>query len=120
VSVSGPIIVTGDHVTLDHVTAKRVMVFGASYLTLRRSNLSGGGTAVHVASNIKQGQTVREVKLIGNYIHDPASAARHSYSGTRLRGVVGVTISCSNYALGAYGRAALLMEDVSGGTTKLR
>jgi len=119
VSVDGPIIVTGDHVTLDHVTAKRVMVLGASYLTLRRSNLSGGGTAVHVTSNTEQGQKVREVKLIANYIHDPASAARDSYSGTRLRGAVGVTISCSNYALGAYGRAALLMEDVNGGTTKV-
>jgi Pectate lyase superfamily protein len=118
VTVKGPIIVTGDHVTLDHVTAERVMVFGASYLTLRRSNLSGGGTAVYVTSN-EEGQRVRGVKLTGNFIHDPASAARGSYSGTQLRGAEGVTISCSNYALGAYGRAALLMEDVNGGTAKV-
>ena len=60
-----------------------------------------------------------EIKLSGNYIHDPASEARDSYSGTQLRGAQGVTISCSNYALGAYGRAAILMEDVNGGTSRV-
>jgi Right handed beta helix region len=117
VSVNGPIIVTGDRVTLDRVTAKRVIVHGASNLTVRRSNLSGGGTAVNVTS--AGGQQAREIKLTGNYIHDPASAARDSYSGTRLRGAQGITISCSNYALGAYGRAAILMEDVNGGTSRV-
>ena len=58
-----------------------------------------------------------DIKLIGNYIHDPASDAQDSYSGTHLRGALGVTISCSNYALGAYGRAAILMEDVNGDTS---
>jgi hypothetical protein len=112
------VIVTGDHVTLDQVTAKSVIISGASYVTVRRSDLSGGGTAVHVTSNQAAGRSSR-LKLIGNYIHDPASSALDSYSGTYLGGAQGVTISCSNYALGAYGQAAILMEDVNGGTSKV-
>jgi hypothetical protein len=119
VSVNGPIVVTGDRVTLDRVTAKRVIVYGASNLTVRRSNLSGGGTAVYVDSDSQGGQRASRLKFSGNYIHDPAAASRDSYSGTQLRGARGVTISCSNYALGAYGRAAILMEDVNGGTSRV-
>ena len=118
VSVNGPVFVTGDHVTLDRVSAKGVIVSGASDVTVRRSNISGGGTAVYVTSN-RAKQRVRQLKLIGNYIHDPASDAQDSYSGTHLRGAQGVTISCSNYALGAYGRAAILMEDANGGTSRV-
>jgi hypothetical protein len=119
VSVNGPIVVTGDHVTLDRVTAKRVIVYGASNLTVRRSNLSGGGTALYVSSHGGGGQRARDLKFSGNYIHDPATATRDSYSGTQLRGARGVTISCSNYALGAYGKAAILMENVNGGTSQV-
>ena len=119
VSVNGAIVVTGDRVTLDRVTAKRVIVYGASKLTVRRSNLSGGGTAVYVASDRQRGQRASRLKLSRNYIHDPAAEARDSYSGTQLRGVQGVTITCSNYALGAYGRAAILTENLNGGTSRL-
>ena len=94
-----------------------MIVYGASYLTVRHSNLSGGGTAVYVAS--QGGQRASRLKFTGNYIHDPAAASRDSYSGTQLRGAQGVTISCSNYALGAYGRAAILMENVNGGTSSV-
>jgi hypothetical protein len=50
VSVNGTVIVTGGHVTLDRISAKRVIVYGVSNLTVRRSNLSGGGTAAYVTS----------------------------------------------------------------------
>jgi hypothetical protein len=119
VSVNGQVIVTGDHVTLDRVTARSVIVSAASHVTVRRSNLSGGGTAVYVTSKRRAGHTVRQLRLIANYIHDPASSALDSYSGTQLRGAQGVTISCSNYALAGYGKAAILMEDVNGGTSKV-
>jgi hypothetical protein len=45
--VNGTVVVTGDDVTLDRITAKCVIVYGASNLTVRRSNLSGAGTAAY-------------------------------------------------------------------------
>ena len=117
VSVNGQIIVTGDGVTLDHVTAKSVMLSGASHLTLTNANLSGGGTAVYITSDQGAGQGINRVKLIGNYIHDPDVTKLSSYSGTHLRGARDVTISCSNYAIGGMGNAAIFIEDVNGGTS---
>lgn len=114
VSVEGEIIVTGQRVTLDRVTATGVIASGTSQLTVKHSNLSGGGTAVSVTSD---GQAAREasgIKLVENYIHGPASNKLASYSGTHLRGTKGVTISCSNYALGGDGIAAIYMEDGNG------
>jgi hypothetical protein len=119
VTVNGRIIVTGDDVTLDHVTAKSVIVSGASHLTVSNANLSGGGTAVYVVSDRGAAHGVSRVKLVRNYIHDPASKRLSSYSGTLLRGAKDVTISCSNYALGEYGRAAIHMENVNGGTSNV-
>lgn len=117
VSVNGRIIVTGDDVTLDHVTAKSVIVSGASHLTVSNANLSGGGTAVHIASDRGAAHRANRVKLVGNYIHDPASKELSSYSGTHLNGAQDVTISCSNYTVGGYVKAAILMEGVNGGTS---
>jgi hypothetical protein len=117
VNVDGPIIVLGNSVTIDHVTAESVVGTGASDLTVRRSNLSGGGTAVHITSDRGSDRYIRNVKLLSNYIHDPSPGERESYSGTHLRGANGVTISCSNYALGGYGNAAIFMEDTNGGTS---
>jgi hypothetical protein len=114
VSVEGEIIVTGQRVTLDRVTATGVIASGTSQLTVKHSNLSGGGTAVSITSD---GQAAREasgIKLVENYIHGPASNKLVSYSGTQLRGAKGVTISCSNYALGGRGIAAIYVEDGNG------
>ena len=120
VKVDGPIIVLGNNVTLHRVTAERVVGTGASNLTVSRSNLSGGGTAVHITSDRGPDRRVRNVKLLNNYIHDPSPGEQDSYSGTHLRGANGVTIWCSNYALGGYGNAAIFMEDVNGGTSNVK
>jgi hypothetical protein len=117
VSVNGRVIVTGNDVTLDHVTAKNVTLSGASHLTVSNANLSGGGTAIYLTSERGAAHPVSRVKLVGNYIHDPASAKLGSYSGTHLHGAKDVTISCSNYTIGDYGKAAIIMEDVNGGTS---
>lgn len=117
VSVRGRVIVTGDDITLDHVTATGVVASGASNLTVSSADVSGGGTAVYLTSG--SGGEASRVKLFGNYIHDPVSKKLGSYSGTHLRGAKDVTISCSNYALGGYGKAAIYMEDVSGNTSNV-
>jgi beta-glucanase (GH16 family) len=114
VSVEGEIIVTGQHVTLDRVTATSVVASGTSQLTVKHSNLSGGGTAVYITSDGKAAREAREIKLVENYIHGPASNKAVSYSGTRVRGTKGVMISCSNYDLGGHGIAAIYMEDGNG------
>jgi hypothetical protein len=119
VSVKGKIHVTGDHVTLDRVTTTGVVDSGGSNLTVRRSHVTGGGTAVRISSDRGPEHLVRAVNLVGNYIHAPASSERDSYSGTHLRGAVGVRIWCSNYALGDYGTAAIWLEDVNGGTSEV-
>jgi Glycosyl hydrolases family 16 len=117
VSVSGRVIVTGDDITLDHVTATNVVASGAKNLTVSSADISGGGTAVYITSG--SDSEASRVKLFGNYIHDPHSKKLGSYSGTHLRGAKGVTISCSNYALGGYGKAAIYMEDESGNTSNV-
>jgi len=114
VSVNGRIIITGDDVTLDHVTAKSVILSGASHLTVSNANLSGGGTAIYVTSDRAAAHRVSRVKLVRNYIHDPDSKKRSSYSGTHLHGAKDVTISCSNYTVGGSGKAAIFMD---GGTS---
>jgi Glycosyl hydrolases family 16 len=111
VSVEGQITVTGQRVTLDRVTATSVIATGTSQLTVRRSNLSGGGTAIDITSDGSTAGEVSGIKLVENYVHGPATNKAVSYSGTRLRGTKGVTISCSNYDLGGGGIAAIYMED---------
>lgn len=119
VSVKGPIVVTGDNVTLEHVTATSVVSSGGSRLKVTDSNLSGGGTAIHLTSDRGTDHRVRSVELTGNYIHDPASEEKGAYSGTHVRGADGVKISCSNYDLGGYGNAAVFLEDANGGTSNV-
>jgi hypothetical protein len=84
-----------------------VVASGTSQLTVKHSNLSGGGTAIYITSDGKAAREAREIKLVENYIHGPASNKAVSYSGTRVRGTKGVMISCSNYDLGGHGIAAI-------------
>jgi hypothetical protein len=117
VSVNGRVIVTGDDVTVDHVTAKSVIASGTSHLRVSNSNLSGGDTAIYITSDRGAAHGVSRVRLVGNYIHDPAKEKLSSYSGTHVRGAKGVTISCSNYALAGNTKAAIYVESASGGTS---
>jgi hypothetical protein len=112
VKVDGSILILGEGVALDHVTAQSVVVSGASNVNVSNSNLSGGSSAVQVTSD--RGP-VTNVSLGHNYIHDLA-VPNDSHSGTHVRGASGLTISCSNYDLGAYGNAAVFLQDANGGT----
>jgi beta-glucanase (GH16 family) len=111
VSVEGEIIVTGQRITLDRVSAMSILASGTSELTVKHSNLSGGGTAVSITSDRRAASEVSGINLVENYVHGPATNKLVSYSGTHLRGTKGVTISCSNYALDGHGIAAIYMED---------
>ena len=114
VSVEGQIIVTGQRVTLDRVTATSVIASGTNQLTVSHSNLSGGDTAVSITADGGAAHEANGIKLVENYIHGPATSKFVSYSGTRLRGTKNVAISCSNYALDGRGIAAVYMEDGNG------
>ncbi|HMM93440.1 right-handed parallel beta-helix repeat-containing protein [Phycicoccus sp.] len=120
VKVPGTVVVTGDDVTLDHVTAQAVVIAGARGVSVRDSNLSGGETAIQLTSDQGPARQVRDITLSGNFIHDPAATDRTSYSGTHVRGAQSVSITCSRYQLGAYGNAALYLEDANGGTSDVQ
>jgi beta-glucanase (GH16 family) len=111
VSVAGEITITGERVTLDRVTAPSVIARGTSRLTVKHSNLSGGGRAIDITSDGSAAGEVSGIKLVENYIHGPATNKSVRYSGTHLRGTKGVTISCSNYDLAGAGIAAIYLED---------
>jgi beta-glucanase (GH16 family) len=110
VSVEGEIRITSQRVTLDRVTATSIIASGAGRLTVKHSNLSGGGTAIDITSDGSAGGEVSGIKLVENYIHGPATNKSVRYSGTRLHGTKSVTISCSNYDLGGAGIAAIYVE----------
>lgn len=112
VQVDGTVLVLGDGVNLDHVTARSVVISGASDVTVSNSNLSGGSSALQVTAD--RGP-VSNVILTRNYVHDLA-APQTSHSGTHVRGATGLRITCSNYQLGAYGNAAVFLENANGGT----
>lgn len=117
VSVNGHILVTGDRVVLDHVTAKGIAVSSASDVTIRYANIgSGDEDGIHITSD--GGRLVRNVVLEYNYIHDPAVPATAHYDGTQIRGAQNVVIRCSTYDPGPYQdtfNAAIYLENANGG-----
>ncbi len=122
VAVSGGILVTGDGVTIDHVTTKGIGISSASNVTVQYANIGfGDDDAIHVTSD--RGRLVKNVSLTHNYIHDPRVSSSAHYDGTQVRGASGVTISCSNYDPGAYQstyNAAVYLEDANGGTSNVK
>lgn len=116
VSVDGNILVTGDDVVLDHVSARGIAISGASRVIVRRANIgSSPADGIHITSD--RGP-VHDVTLDHNYIHDPQVPPDAHYDGTQVRGVQRLVIECSNYDLGPWQpmyNAAIYVEDANGG-----
>ncbi len=117
VNVAGNILVKGDRVTLDHVTAKAIAVSSASKVTIRFANLGASqDDAIHITSD--SGRVVRDVLLEYNYIHNPQVPDTAHFDGTQIRGGDGVVIRCSTYDPGPYQQsfnAAIYLENANGG-----
>ncbi|WP_240474334.1 right-handed parallel beta-helix repeat-containing protein [Intrasporangium chromatireducens] len=111
-------LVLGDRVTLEGVTAKSISISSASGVTISRSNIGGGDAdGVHITSD--RGRMVGDVVLDYNLVHDPQVSAGAHYDGTQVRGINGLQISCSVYDAGAYRpqyNAGIYLEDANGGT----
>lgn len=121
VQVNGSILVIGDGATIDHVTAKGVSISSASGTTVQYTNIGfGRGDGIHVTSD--RGRLVRNVTLRYNYVHDPRVSSTAHYDGTQVRGINGLSLSCSVYDPGAYQHmynAAVYLEDANGGDSNI-
>lgn len=117
VEVLGGIFVKGDGATIDHVKTEGIAVSSASGTTIERTEIANGADdAVHLTSDA--GRRVRDVTMRYNYIHSPRVDDSAHYDGTQVRGVSGLTISCSTYNAGPYRppyNAAIYLEDANGG-----
>ncbi len=121
VKVEGEILVTGDRVKLDHVTTKGIAISSASDVTVTFTNIGeGSDDGIHVTSD--RGRIARNITLSNNYIHDPRVEPTAHYDGTQVRGVDGLTITCSTYDPGPYKppyNAAIYLEDANGGDARV-
>jgi len=121
VEVTGGILVKGDGATIDHVKTTGIAVSSASGTTIERTEIANGqDDAVHLTSDA--GRQVRNITMRENYIHSPRVADQAHYDGTQVRGVHGLTISCSTYDAGQYRQpynAAIYIEDANGGNANV-
>ena len=121
VKVNGDVLITGNHVTLDHVSAKSIGISSATDVTVQYANISNSDDdAIHITSD--RGTLARNITLDHNYIHDPRVPADAHYDGTQVRGVNNLTINCSNYDPGAYQptfNAGIFLQDANGGASNV-
>src|SRR5918994_809944 len=85
VRLEGTLVVSGDGSVVRNVNVNgrvSVTASGTSHLRVSNSNLSGGGTAVYITSDRGAAHGVSRVRLVGNYVHDPAQEKLGYYSGT--------------------------------------
>lgn len=118
VEVTGGILVKGDRASIDHVKTAGIAVSSASGTTIEHTEIANGDDAVHLTSD--SGRRVRDITMRYNYIHSPRVDDSAHYDGTQVRGVSGLTISCSTYNAGPYRppyNAAIYIEDANGGNT---
>lgn len=119
VKVEGEILVTGDRVEIEKVTTKGIAISSASDVSVTFTNVGkGSDDGIHVTSD--RGRMAKNITLSNNYIHDPRVEPTGHYDGTQVRGVDGLTISCSTYDPGPYQppyNAAVYLEDANGGDT---
>jgi hypothetical protein len=119
-SFAGAVVLYGSHDTLSHVTATGIAVSGARSAVVQYANISGGDDGIDVTSDTGPASAVL---LDHNYVHDPVVNAQDHEDGTQVRGVDGLTISCSNYDLGAWKpeyNSAIFLEDANGGNSNVR
>lgn len=121
VSVRGSISITGSRVLVDHVTTKGVSISGGAHVTVQHSNIGfGSGDGIHVTSD--RGTMVRNVVLAYNYVHDPRVGKDAHYDGIQVRGVDGLSITCSVFDAGPYQKvynAGVYLEDANGGDSNI-
>ena len=121
VKVNGTVGITGDRVLVDRVTAKGVSISSATSVTVQDSDLGyGRGDGIHVTSD--RGRKVRDVVLHGNYVHDPRVPDDAHYDGIQVRGVDGLSITCSVFDAGPYKpmyNAGIYLEDANGGDSNI-
>lgn len=122
VAVDGSVLVTGDHVTIDHVSAGGVAISSASDVRVERSDIGRGDEdGIHITSDGPD--LVRDVVLSHNLVRDPRVPADAHYDGTQVRGVRGLLIECSVYDAGDFQdtyNAAIYLEDANGGAADVQ
>lgn len=122
VAVNGPILIRANGVTLDHVTSKSIAVSSASNVTVKYANVGfTGGDGINVTSD--RGVMSRNITFAYNFVHDPRVPSKAHYDGTQVRGVNGMTITCSVYNPGPYKsqfNAGVYLEDANGGTSNVK
>lgn len=118
VVVDGTLLVTGQHVRIRRATAKEIYVSSGSHVTVTRSKIENSTEdAFHVSSD--RGALVRDVTLRSNYVHRPVTPSANHYDGIQVRGVDGLTISCTVFQAGPYHdnfNAAVFLENANGGS----
>lgn len=121
VEVTGSILITGNNAMLDHVSTTGIGISSASGAMVQYSNIAKSEEdGIHITSD--RGSMVKDVILSHNFIHSPKVPESAHYDGTQVRGVKGLTISCSTYDPGKYRspyNAAIYVEDANGGNTKV-
>jgi len=119
VEVTGSILITGERVRLRKVTTQGIGISSALDVLVARSNIGySPEDAIHVTSD--GDRMVRNVRLRGNYIHHPRVDPEAHYDGTQVRGVDGMSITCSTYAPGPFQdtfNAAIYLENANGGSS---
>lgn len=119
VAVLGKILVKGDDAMIDRVSSQSIAISSASGTTIQYANISKSEEdAIHITSD--DGSLVKNVVLRYNFIHSPNVPKAAHHDGTQVRGVQGLTVSCSTYDAGPYRppyNAAIYLEKANGGDT---
>jgi hypothetical protein len=122
VHVNGEVLVTGDRVTLERVSAGGIAISSATNVRVERSDIGRGpADGIHVTSDGPD--LVRKVVLSHNLVREPRAGPDAHYDGTQVRGVRGLLIECSVYDAGDYQdtyNAAIYVENANGGARGVR
>ena len=122
VDVDGSILVTGDRVTIDRVSADGIAISSATDVRVERSDIGRGpADGIHVTSDGPD--LARDVVLSHNLVREPRAGPDAHYDGTQVRGVRGILIECSVYDAGEYEstyNAAIYVENANGGARDVR
>lgn len=121
VSVAGSIMVLGDRVRIRRVTTQGIGISSASDVSVVRSRIAASpDDGIHITSDREA--LVRNITLRHNLVHQPQTPSENHYDGTQVRGVDGLSITCSTYRAGRYHEnfnAAVFLEHANGGTSNV-
>lgn len=121
VEVAGTILVLGDDVLLDRVTAASVAISSASRVTVQYTRI-GDSQEDGITVTSDRGRMAENILLTHNYVATPNVDDEAHYDGTQVRGVDQLRIHCSTYDAGPYQpmyNAAIFLEDANGGNTEV-